>query len=276
MESPVSPEDVDALEARTRNLLATARGPYSTGTDVGTLYIFDDANGSCVAEAYDVDENGPLLAASWDLAQQNLTLIKEVRSLQEAIRRQAAAVRMSETARQQIDAYERKTLTSLAGQERAALLEEVAAAREEASRWNAEATRLEGERDALVDAIREEQRARNVIASVPHFTPEFFQGVRDHREAVTALKTVLSPYKKTRRSPRKEPPTMPEPVVSTQEDCAKHCDELAANCYAFARNVGMMGDHNEAIDARRTGDTYADIARRIRAITALTPKEPTP
>lgn len=60
----------------------------------------------------------------------------------------------------------------------------------------------------------------------------------------------------------------------TQEEVAKHCEDLAANCYAFARNVGMMGDHNDAIDARRDGDTYTDIARRIRSITSLTTKEP--
>ena len=135
---------------------------------------------------------------------------------------------------------------------------------------------MEGERDALIDAIQEELRARQVIASVPHFTPEFYQGVKDHREAVAVLKAVLSPYKKTRRTPQKEPPKMSEPVVSTQEECAKHCEDLAASCYAYARNVGMMGEHNDAINARQNGDTYADIARRIRAITVLTPKEPTP
>lgn len=59
----------------------------------------------------------------------------------------------------------------------------------------------------------------------------------------------------------------------TQEECALHCEEIASRCYAFAYNVGMMGDHDDAYQARSQGDTYMEIARRVRAITELTPKE---
>lgn len=198
----MTPEDIDALEKRTRNLLAKARGPYGTGTDVGTLYIFDDANGPCVAEVYDVDENGPLLAASWDLAQQNLALIAETRALREAIRRQAGAVRMSETARKQIDAYERKTLTSLAGQDRAAVLEELAAARDEANRWNAEATRMEDERDAVVTAARnylDAQHDKFDAETDPRVTKAQFETYRQrYDDTREALEKLVTPGKDTR------------------------------------------------------------------------------
>ena len=70
--------------------------------------------------------------------------------LREAIRRQAAAVRMASTARAQMDAHDQATLRSLAGQDRAALIEETAAARRERDDWNARATTMESDRDAAV------------------------------------------------------------------------------------------------------------------------------
>lgn len=66
-----------------------------------------------------------------------------------AIRRQAAAVRMASSARERMDAHDRATLQSLAGKDRAAMIEELAAARRERDDWNAAATALESERDAL-------------------------------------------------------------------------------------------------------------------------------
>ena len=64
-----------------------------------------------------------------------------------------AAVRMHESAREQMDAHDRATLRSLAGDSRAVLIEELAGARRERDDWNARATSLEFERDAaLADA----------------------------------------------------------------------------------------------------------------------------
>lgn len=82
----------------------------------------------------------------------------------EELARVRAAVRMSESARERMDAHDRQTLRSLAGTDRAALLEELAAARSERDDWNARATELESDRDywrtqatmaaPCVDAVR--------------------------------------------------------------------------------------------------------------------------
>ena len=80
--------------------------------------------------------------------------------LREAIRRQAAAVRMHESARAQMDAHDAATLRSLAGQDRAALVEELAAARRERDDWNARATALENERD---EARAEAAAAQGIV-----------------------------------------------------------------------------------------------------------------
>lgn len=61
-----------------------------------------------------------------------------------------AAVRMHESAREQMDAHDRATLRSLAGDSRAVLIEELAGARRERDDWNARATSLEFERDAAI------------------------------------------------------------------------------------------------------------------------------
>ena len=71
----------------------------------------------------------------------------ECARLREAMRRQSAAVRLASTARATIDAHDQATLRSLRGQDRAALIEELAAARREGDDWNARATALESERD---------------------------------------------------------------------------------------------------------------------------------
>lgn len=71
----------------------------------------------------------------------------EVARLVEELRAVRSAVRMSETARAQISAHERKVLTSLAGQEMASILEALAQVREECATWNACATEMEAERD---------------------------------------------------------------------------------------------------------------------------------
>ena len=77
-----------------------------------------------------------------------------------AVRR---AVRMLDGARAAIDAHGQRVLRSLAGKERAALLEELAAARRERDDWNAFATAMEEARDRLlteaVEAVAAE-RAR--------------------------------------------------------------------------------------------------------------------
>lgn len=81
----------------------------------------------------------------------------ECARLREAMRRQSAAVRLASTARATIDAHDQATLRSLRGQDRAALIEELAAARREGDDWNARATALESERDearAETDALR--------------------------------------------------------------------------------------------------------------------------
>ena len=81
----------------------------------------------------------------------------ECARLREAMRRQAAAVRMHQSARERMDAHDQATLRSLAGEDRAYLIEETAAARRERDDWNARATALETERDtarAEADALR--------------------------------------------------------------------------------------------------------------------------
>lgn len=76
-------------------------------------------------------------------------LTAEVARLTEAMRRQAAAVRTLDASRAERDAYEARTLRSLAGVARAALLAELDEARRERDDWNARATALESECDAL-------------------------------------------------------------------------------------------------------------------------------
>lgn len=80
--------------------------------------------------------------------------------LREELARVRAAVRMHESARVQCEAHDAATLRSLAGEDRAALIEELAAARDEASRWNARATALEEERDGAVTALATERALR--------------------------------------------------------------------------------------------------------------------
>lgn len=75
-------------------------------------------------------------------------LLAKVERLTDELKRVRSAVRMSETAREQINAHERKVLTSLAGKEMASILETLAAVREECAAWNARATEMEAERDA--------------------------------------------------------------------------------------------------------------------------------
>ncbi len=90
----------------------------------------------------------------------------ECARLREAIRRQAAAVRVHESARAQMDAHDAATLRSLAGQDRAALIEELAATRRERDDWNARATAMESDRDAAV--AQREALAGAVRAAVEH------------------------------------------------------------------------------------------------------------
>ena len=78
-----------------------------------------------------------------------------------------SAVRMLDGARAAIDAHGQRVLRSLAGEERAALLEELAAARRERDDWNASATSMEAERDRLLTASLEavaNERARCAAA----------------------------------------------------------------------------------------------------------------
>jgi hypothetical protein len=74
-----------------------------------------------------------------------------------AVRR---AVRMLDGARAAIDANGQRTLRSLAGVERAGLLEELAAARRERDDWNARATAMEAERDRQLTAVAAERTRR--------------------------------------------------------------------------------------------------------------------
>jgi len=74
-----------------------------------------------------------------------------------AVRR---AVRMLDGARAAIDANGQRVLRSLAGEERAALLEELAAARRERDDWNARATAMEAERDEARAAVAAERTRR--------------------------------------------------------------------------------------------------------------------
>lgn len=76
-----------------------------------------------------------------------------------------AAVRMHESAREQMDAHDRATLRSLAGDSRAVLIEELAGARRERDDWNARATSLEFERDAAI------ADAAGLRAVAPRTTP---------------------------------------------------------------------------------------------------------
>lgn len=99
------------------------------------------AMGCAPADDDDLVEAVRLLVAERDEAE------AEVTRLREAMRRQSAAVRMHQSAREQMDAHDQATLASLAGQDRAALIEELAAARRERDDWNARATALENERD---------------------------------------------------------------------------------------------------------------------------------
>ena len=75
-----------------------------------------------------------------------------------------SAVRMLDGARAAIDAHGQRVLRSLAGEERAALLEELAAARRERDDWNARATAMEAECErqltAALEAVAEERTRR--------------------------------------------------------------------------------------------------------------------
>lgn len=96
-------------------------------------------------------------------------LTAEVARSAEAMRRQAAAVRTLDAGRAERDAYEQRTLRSLAGVARAALLAELDEARRERDDWNARATALEAECDALtarvVDAEAEAARRTDAVAA---------------------------------------------------------------------------------------------------------------
>ena len=74
-----------------------------------------------------------------------------------------SAVRMLDGARAAIDANGLRVLRSLAGEERAALLEELEVARRERDDWNALATAMESERDEARAAVAAE-RARCAAA----------------------------------------------------------------------------------------------------------------
>jgi len=97
-------------------------------------------------------------------------LTAEVARSAEAMRRQAAAVRTLDAGRAERDAYEQRTLRSLAGVARAALLAELDEARRERDDWNARATALESERDALtarvVDAEGEAARRTTEVVAI--------------------------------------------------------------------------------------------------------------
>ena len=89
-----------------------------------------------------------------------------------AVRR---AVRTLDGARAAIDASGQRVLRSLAGEERAALLEEMAEARRERDDWNAIATAMEAARDRLLTAALEAvaaERAR--CAAVCREVAEFY------------------------------------------------------------------------------------------------------
>lgn len=97
-------------------------------------------------------------------------LTAEVARSAEAMRRQAAAVRTLDAGRAERDAYEQRTLRSLAGVARAALLAELDEARRERDDWNARATALEAECDALtarvVDAEAEAARRTDAVVAI--------------------------------------------------------------------------------------------------------------
>ena len=108
-----------------------------------------------------------------------------------AVRR---AVRMLDGARAAIDANGQRTLRSLAGQERAGLLEELDAARRERDDWNALATAMEAERDEARAALADndlilEQRERQLTAALTFVAEERARCATVCREVVARYRS---------------------------------------------------------------------------------------
>jgi len=126
--------------------------------------------------------------ARWEAAE------AECARLREAMRRQSDAVRMASTARATIDAHDQATLRSLAGQDRAALIEETAAARRERDDWNARATAMEAERDEARAALADndlilEQRERQLTAALTFVAEERARCATVCREVVARYRS---------------------------------------------------------------------------------------
>ena len=108
-----------------------------------------------------------------------------------AVRR---AVRTLDGARAAIDANGQRVLRSLAGEERAALLEELAVARRERDDWNARATAMEAERDEARAALADndlilEQRERQLTAALTFVAEERARCATVCREVVARYRS---------------------------------------------------------------------------------------
>lgn len=169
--SRLTPKRVRAMvEAATPGPWTSERAIYSTDHLVtmdrrSEAYVTREPDAALIAAAPDLAAD--LLDAHAALATERerreraderaVAAEAECARLREAMRRQAAAVRMHQSARERMDAHDQATLRSLAGEDRAYLIEETAAARRERDDWNARATALETERDtarAEADALR--------------------------------------------------------------------------------------------------------------------------
>lgn len=112
-----------------------------------------------------------------------------------------AAVRMHESAREQMDAHDRATLRSLAGDSRAVLIEELAGARRERDDWNARATSLEFERDAAIaDAAGLRRVDRIARSALDELAPYALPGVTRALDALTALREATPSDAATQRA----------------------------------------------------------------------------
>jgi hypothetical protein len=130
-------------------LEASERARYAAEDERDTVLelVADDA--VAVARARD-DRDAARLAALASLRVALADAEAECARLRGELAAVRRAVRMLDGARAAIDAHGQRVLRSLAGEERAALLEELAAARRERDDWNASATAMEAERDRLL------------------------------------------------------------------------------------------------------------------------------
>lgn len=134
----------------------------------------DDGSDSVRVSVGDLDALLPVLDAHRARADAAEAECARLRGELAAVRR---AVRMLDGARAAIDATGQRVLRSLAGEERAALLEELAAARRERDDWNASATAMEDERDEARAALADnelilEQRERQLTDALTSVAAE--------------------------------------------------------------------------------------------------------